>query len=304
MEEISLNLLAKKLEKEIGLYMGRGYLHLKIESVVESETILLYISDGKAHLEPMERVDLKDVLTKHIRVDAENVCFVLSDVAKLCVQKYEDYRKRDEKKAEELTKVLNEYPKSQIFCFSAEKVKAVGNFVHRKKGAVSFFYGVILASEKEGEIRYLPFLRTEMLEKWKVSEEDLYQAAKQNARRQPYVIENSGEDYYVIRREAVFWGSTELIYPKGALYELSGELQASLYVLFLSPHELIVVPEREAEKLRETAKATEHDKYLFYYDKDLHEIAVNAVEREEMLCHKRQGMLDVAEKNLLEGHGV
>ncbi len=303
MEGMNLDLLAEKLEIELVLYLGREYHYLKIEAIAKSGTIFLYISDSMVHLEPMETVDLKDILQRYDSIYSENVNVFLADAAKLCLQRYEAYKKKDGHKARELSGILREYPKSCIFSFPAEKVKAAEDFIYRKKGNLYFFYGVSLESEK-GEIRFLPFLKIQILEKWGVSEEDLYQAARVNARRQPYVIEELEEGCYVIRKENFFWGSMELIYPEGALHELSVELQANLYILFLSPHELIAVPEEAAGKLREAAREIGRSGYVFYYDKDLQEIAASAIEKEELLCRKRQGILDVAEKNLLEGHGV
>lgn len=304
MKDMGLSLLMKKLEKELIFYMGRNYSCLKIEGVEKAGTIYLYISDNLVHLEPMEKVNLEDILKTYARINSENVCSVLSDIAELCVQKYEVYKKQDAKKAEELSKMLKECPSSRIFCFPAENVENADVFVHRKKGAIFFFYGVNLDTEKHQEIRFLPFLKTELLETWNLSEEDLYYVARQNTRQKTYIVENLDDDCYIIRRESGFWGGIELVYPEGALYELSSKLQENLYVLLLSPHELIAVSEREGATLKEAAREIGRSEYIFYYDKDLQEIAVNAAQKEEIACRKKQGVLDVAEKNLLEGYGV
>lgn len=308
METIGLEELAKKLEAELLFYMGENYrgLETRCERAAgegeKSETLLIHMTDRKEHLSGMEGIDLTEILAGRTAIPEEEIQTVLKEAAALCREKYTLYTKEEEKLAAELLRVRTACPKDQIILFPAEKA-GTADCVYRRKGGVFFYYGVKLEPRTEKELRFLPYLKKSLLQCWDVSEEELYRNAKENMRSQHYEIQEE-RDYFVIRNEDAVFGGTELIREDGALAVLAEKQKEDLIVLFLSPDELIAAAESKADALREAAEAIGKSGFLFYYDRQMKEIAANAVEKEELRCRRKQGVLDAAERNQLEGKGI
>lgn len=143
----------------------------------------------------------------------------------------------------------------------------------------------------------------EHLKLWGVSEEELYESAKENTRRllpddfctmsavieeltmqEPEFPEGETEDVmYVLSNNIRSYGAAAILYP-GRLEAIGAYLQSSYYVLPSSVHEVIIVPEKElseksmlsaiVREINETHVRAEDvlSDHAYYYDRRRNEL--------------------------------
>ena len=125
--------------------------------------------------------------------------------------------------------------------------------------AVIFY--VLLEAEPYGTAS-MP-VRTEHLNMWRVTEEELYKEAERNTRELlPFSFQDmrsvlaeltgigetkkdTGDFMYVLSNRIFSFGAAVILYP-GCLEEIGGRLGEDYYVLPSSVHEVIVIPKSEA----------------------------------------------------------
>lgn len=96
----------------------------------------------------------------------------------------------------------------------------------------------------------------------------------------------------VLSNDLDLFGASVMLYP-GALQKIAGEIGTGMYILPCSIHEVLLVPEREAEdvaSLRRIVQGINHEEVaprevlsdqIYYYDKDKDEVELAVLPGEE-----------------------
>lgn len=159
---------------------------------------------------------------------------------------------------------------------------------------LAIIYYVLLEVDEYGMASMM--VRTEHMDMWKVTEEDLYCRASENTRKLlPYEFapmrtvieellglgmeEGPAEKMYILSNEMRSYGAAALIYP-GCLRKIADEVGENFFVIPSSVHEIIIVAESEApgreelesmiEEVNETQVEAEEvlSDRAYYYDRE------------------------------------
>lgn len=159
---------------------------------------------------------------------------------------------------------------------------------------LAIIYYVLLEVDEYGMASMM--VRTEHMDMWKVTEEDLYCRASENTRKLlPYEFapmrtvieellglemeEGPAEKMYILSNEMRSYGAATLIYP-GCLRKIADEVGENFFVIPSSVHEIIIVAESEApgreelesmiEEVNETQVEAEEvlSDRAYYYDRE------------------------------------
>lgn len=305
MEEISYHLFLEKIRMELPLYMKKPYQSCSFYIVREDGEAGLILDDKRSHLERLPCLAVKELYEAFRPVCTDNISSILSRIASRYQKALEEFLETEEQLSKKLEELTASYPKERLFITLSEvSEKIPAGYLYRKRGGSRILYGVLFSEEVKDEIRFC-YIKAELLKHWKVSEEQLYYDACRNMHHLfPYHIEKKQAGYYLISNACGMYGGTAIFLKEGPLKELSMDLDSSLYVFLPSPHEAVAVDEGFGDTLKALAAASGREEFFFYYDKGLQELALNAVEKEEMARRRKNGVLDAAEKDLFEGCGL
>ncbi|MBO5523281.1 MAG: hypothetical protein J5986_06345 [Roseburia sp.] len=155
-------------------------------------------------------------------------------------------------------------------------------------------YGVCLLKDKQVKVMAVTW---ELMEKWQVREEILYQAAgKAMAELFPYEILDichpMGGDFYIVSSKQHCFGLGTLLYEESPLKELAEQKEEDLFVFPLSVHEAAVFPVSgwQQEMLGELeGEISPFGNELWYYSRNLKKLAFTKKEYEQFQILKKFG---------------
>lgn len=172
------------------------------------------------------------------------------------------------------------------------------NLPHRRflNFAVTYRIRVSISEEYKAGIR----VNHRLMELWGIKEEELYEAAMENLKSEPYQIQpmskllgemlgtvlelpEDAPEEYVLSNTRFYYGATEML-REDILEKFSRKIGGNFYILPSSVHELILVPENAyicTEYLREMVKEVNESVLIkeewlsedvYYYDSEMRKL--------------------------------
>lgn len=223
---------------------------------------------------------------------------------------YEEALMADQKEQYMYARLMLEYPEQRIcFLLIPYREDIRRNHPGKRYGDVFMLYAVLLEAEEDrtNSMR-MQLITDELMNKWGVTEQELYDAAERNMPALfPYDYEKiglaGGEEVFVVSSMTRWLGLGTVLYEDGPLKELA-MAEKSDYIIFpLSVHEAVVFPEGtiEEKELCRIAEEISPYKGIWHYSRTLNRTAFTDEERMEQEMILKHGIVDAGERRLMNG---
>lgn len=283
------------------LLKTEGFLYLPASYAADPQSLLveeresgwiLQLRDEGKHLFSMPYLKLEDIYLKcGGKAETRALRPLLAEYAK----EYERAREKEREEGKRLTEIMIQIPYDQ--CFAVLLPAVMGqweeHFPGRHMGNAYMVYAVCLSREKQVKVTAITW---EMMERWKVREELLHQAAERGMPALfPYEIANircpAGGDVYMAGSSRHCFGLGTLLYEEGPLKELAAQKGEDLFVFPLSVHEAVIFPmsEWQEELLEGLAKEISPFGGLWYYSHRMKRAAFSKKEYEDLKTWAKYG---------------
>lgn len=292
----------EKLKRFAERLKTEGFLYLPAAYAANSQSLLIEerkngwtvgLRDEKDHLFPMPCLNLEEMYLKcGGKIDTQ----ILRTLFAEYVQQYEKAESEEQEEGEKLAEIMGHFPDNKLMTLLLPDRDNMWekNFPGRHIGNTYMLYGVCLLKEKQVKVMAVTW---ELMEKWQVREEILYQAVgKAMSELFPYEIQDShhlmGGDFYIVGSKQHCFGLGTLLYEESPLKELAEQKKDDLFVFPLSVHEAAVFPASgwQREMLGELAgEISPFGNELWYYSRDLKQLAFTEKEYEKFQILKKFG---------------
>lgn len=293
---------SEKLRQFAEMLKKEGFLYLPAIYAANSQSLLIEerengwtvrLRDDKDHLFPMPYLKLEEM---YLKCDEKIDTQILRTLFAEYVNQYEKAEAKEQEEGERLAEIMEHFPDNKLIVVLVPcgNDKWEESFPGRHMGNTYMLYGVCLSKEKQVKVMTVTW---ELMEKWQVREEILYQAAgKGMAALFPYKILDiyhpMGGDFYIVGSKQHCFGLGTLLYEESPLKELAEQKEDDLFVFPLSVHEAAVFPVSgwRKEILRELAgEISPFGNELWYYSRGLKRLAFTEKEYEKFQILKKFG---------------
>ena len=260
--------------------------------------------DGMQHVMEMPYIDVDDL---YEACGGRFVASIICKYLKEFIQRYEKALEAEQAELEQMKQLAEELPADKIFMMLISyKEDRCSNLPGRRCGSFYLIYRVLIdrADPKdEGQIKSM-LITQELMKKWKVCEEELFEIAKRSMPALfPYEIEEIGKNIYVVSTQYGCYGTGTLFYTESPLKDLGMLLDEILYVLPLSVHEVVVskLDESKDEMLKSIVKEiSAFGLECWYYNKILDRLAFTEKEQIAQEMQLKDGILDPVERREID----
>lgn len=280
----------------------KGFLYLPASYTADSQSLfveerengwIVRLQDNKPHFFSMPYLELEELYLKcGEKTDTETLRTIFAEY----VKKYQKAEEKEQEERESLTEIMEHFPENKLIAVlvPCENRKWEEKFPGRHMGNTYMMYAVCLSKEKQIKVTAVTW---ELMERWQVREEILYQAAGRGMPKLfPYKILDIHHpingDFYVIGSKQCCFGLGTLLYEESPLKELAEQREEDLFVLPLSVHEAAVFPisRWQRERLRELAgEISPFGREIWYYSRELKRLAFTEKEYEKLQTLKKFG---------------
>lgn len=236
----------------------------------------------------------------------------IKNILKSYVSDWQQAAQEENKEQIRLAELMEEFPKEKIFWRlvpANENIERCKLYPGRICGTGYLVYAVLLDGERKGRIRAAAITNA-MITKWGRKEPALYETAERNTQTLfPYDFEefktSEKNQAFIIGNEQHYFGLGTLLYREGPLKELAMELKKDVLVYPLSVHEAVAFPAdggiEKRDILRLLKELSPFDGEVWYYNRNLNKIAFTEGERAEYEAVLKHGLLDAAERRIMDG---
>ena len=259
--------------------------------------------DGMQHVMEMPYIDVDDL---YEACGGRFVTSIICKYLKEFIERYEKALEVEQAELEQMKQLAEELPADKIFMMLISYKEECSNLPGRRCGSSYLIYRVLIdrADPKdEGQIKSM-LITQELMKKWKVCEEELFEIAKRSMPALfPYEIEEIGKNIYVVSTQYGCYGTGTLFYIESPLKDLGMLLDENLYVLPLSVHEVVVskLDESKDEMLKSIAKEiSAFGLECWYYNKILDRLAFTEKEQIAQEMQLKDGILDPVERREID----
>lgn len=304
----------KRIELESCLYLPKEYqMKYLLEAKQEGSRCELQFAEGIEHLLPMPSIDV-DLLHQEYKKTGdlqENLKKALVDY----ITAYEISLEEDNHYKNQFAMLSEEFPADKVFYtllpVKGCETKLSEQFPCNIKNDAAFVYSIYLG-ETGGKLESCS-VGNELFHKWNISLKKLHQAAVKNMPKLfPYKVKKHLSQwelsvYQMTNRQNVF-GLGTIFYEEGPLKEISAEEDKNLFVVAVSTHEGIAVPDNGSVTYEELKSLIGNlplfTRNIYYYYKELGELAMSKSERRELEAKQKNGVLDAAERERKVKHKI
>lgn len=314
MKQVELEEFLKRIELESCLYLPKEYQNkypLKVKQ--EGSGCEMQFADEVEHLLPMPGMDVHLLYQQYKETGklGEN----LKNAVEEYITTYETSLEKDNRYKNRFAMVSEKFPADKVFYIllpvKGYETKLSEQFPCNIKNDTAFIYSIYLG-ETGGKLESCTIWK-ELFQKWNISLKELHLAAVKNMPTLfPYKIEKrlSQQEItaYLFSNRQNSYGLGTIFYEEGPLKEIAEEENKNLFVVALSTHEGIAVPDNGTITYEELefliGSIPLFTENIYYYYKEWGELAMNRRERMELEAKQKNGVLDAAEKERKVKHKI